>query len=113
MSYLLINYDDSKPALTKIELPEDSTEWLHQVYKHLECDTIDVVPTILRGIYLVIDDNGKCFDGWERKVNSVASALYGSPWDDIVGNAILTRRDGCELCDLLPSDIEMLCKYFK
>lgn len=95
-----------------IDLPQDTSAWLKAVYKHLECTTIDVASTILPGIVLVLDDNGKMTDDWPLKINEFASALYPSDWDPIVGNVILARRNASELEPLTDADLDALADFY-
>lgn len=112
MPYLKINQDASKPTFEVLDLPDDPTAWLHSCYDVLQCTTIETAPTVLRGIVLVIDDEGKLWDGWQNRINNVASILYGSYWDSIVGDAILARVDRENLVPLTADDIERLKRYF-
>lgn len=104
MPYLKINADCSKPPIEAVELPQDPTEWLHACYDCINCDTIDVVPTVFSRIMLVVDDNGKMFDNWEANINQVATILYGNPYDCIVGDCLVALRNGCDLVPL-PEDV--------
>lgn len=99
MPYLKINYDESKNPLEEIDLPEDTEGFLEACYSHLHCGCIEVVPTVMRGYYLIIDECGKLKDGWHNRVNTIASELYGSWWDTIAGDAILAR---VRIADLVP-----------
>lgn len=111
--YLKLNHDNSTSTTFElIDLPEESGAWLRSVYDHLNIDILDVVPTVISGLFLVIDDMGKMYDGWEDRINSSASVLYGSPWDPIVGDAILCRRIGPELVPLSFQDVSYLEKFF-
>lgn len=112
MPYLKINYDDAKPTFEELDLPEESSAWLYACYTALGCSTIETAPTVLRGIVLVIDDEGKLWDGWQNRINKVASILYGSYWDSIVGDAILARVDGENLVPLSFDDIDLLRRQF-
>lgn len=112
MPYLKINQDVSKPTFELIDLPDDPTAWLHACYDVLQCSTIATAPTVLRGILLVIDDEAKLWDGWQFRINNVASILYGSYLDSIVGDALLARVDGENLVPLTSDDIERLKRCF-
>lgn len=112
MPYLKINHDDSKPTFEEVELPEDPSAWLYACYDALGCSTIETAPTVLRGIVLVIDEEGKLWDGWQNRINKVASILYRSDWDPIVGDAILARVDGENLVPLTASDVDLLRRHF-
>lgn len=110
MPYLKINYDDSKPTFEELELPEDVTGWLHAVHNILGCRTIQTVPSPLSRIVLIIDDDGKLKDGWENRINRVATILYGH--DYITGDAILGRVYGDDIIPLTSSDVERLKRHF-
>lgn len=112
MPYLKINYDGAKPTFEKVYLPDDPRAWLDACYNALGCSTIQTAPTVIRGLVLVIDEEGKLWDGWQNRINKVASALYGSDWDPIVGDAILARVDGENLAPLTSDDVERLRLYF-
>lgn len=112
MPYLKINHDDAKPTFEEVELPEDPRAWLDACYASLGCTTIATAPTVIRGILLVIDDEGKLWDGWENRINTVASILYGSEFDPIVGDAILARVDGENLVPLTPTEADILRRHF-
>lgn len=112
MPYLKINHDDSKPTFEELELPEGSRAWLDACYTALGCSIIQTAPTVFRGIVLVIDEEGKLWDGWQNRINKVASILYGSDWDPIVGDAILARVDGERLVPLSSADIYRLRQHF-
>lgn len=112
MPYLKINYDDAKPTFEELDLPEESRSWLDACYNALGCSTIQTAPTVLHGIVLVIDEEGKLWDGWQNRINKVASILYGSDWDPIVGDAILARVDGENLVPLTSADADRLRRHF-
>ena len=112
MPYLKINHDDVKPTFEKLDLPDDPRAWLTACYNALGCSTIEIVPTVIRGLVLVIDDEGKLWDGWQNRINKVASILYGSDWDKIVGDAILARDAGDKLAPLTSYDVDRLRRYF-
>lgn len=112
MPYLKINHDDAKPPFESIDLPSEPRAFLHACYDAIGCDCIQTVPTVMRGVLLVIDDEGKLKDGWQNRVNKIASILYGSSWDPIVGDAILARVDGENLVPLTPKDIEIITSPF-
>lgn len=112
MPYLKINHDDAKPTFEELDLPEESRAWLDACYNSLGCSTIQTAPTVLQGIVLVIDEEGKLWDGWQNRINKVASILYGSDWDPIVGDAILARVDGENLVPLTSADADRLRRHF-
>lgn len=93
--YLLLRDDD---VAEFIEMPNGSG-WLDAAYAAIGCDFIDIVDTHVNHLVLVIDDCGKCHDGWVDHINVAASYLYpGSSYGDvIVGNAIVCLRVGSSL----------------
>lgn len=112
MSYLKVNHDDAKPIFERVQLSVDSVQWLDDVYTLICCQSVEVVPTVLRGIYLIIDEEGKLYDDWSSRINTVATILYGSRSDVIVGDAILARMSGGDLLPLTDSDIDRITRYF-
>lgn len=112
MPYLKINHDDSKPPFEELVLPDEPRSWLDACYNALGCCTIETVPTVLRGIVLVVDEEAKLWDGWQNRINKVASTLYGTARDLIVGDAILARVDGENLVPLTPDDVDRLRRYW-
>lgn len=113
MPYFKIHHDDSIfPCLEEIDLPEEPTAWLKACYDALGCRTIETALTVLRGIVLVVDEEAKLWDGWQNRINNVASDLHGSKWDFIVGDAILARVDGENLVPLTSDDVSRLRRYF-
>lgn len=112
MPYLKINYDDAKPAFEELDLPEDVSAWLDACYQVIGCSLIETAPTVFRDLILVIDQEGKLWDGWQNRINTVASILYGSEWDPIVGDAILARVDGENLVPLTSDDVDRLKRHF-
>lgn len=112
MPYMKINQDDVMPTFEELDLPDEPRAWLDACYNALGCSTVETASTVLRGIVLVIDEQGKLFDGWENRINKVASILYGSDWDVIVGDAILARVDGENLAPLTSNDVDLLRRHF-
>ena len=112
MPYLKINHDDAKPIFEELNLPVEPRAWLDACYNAIGCSTIQTAPTVIRGLVLVIDDEGKLWDGWHSRINKVATVLYGSDWDFIVGDAILARVDGENLAPLTSDDVDRLKRYF-
>lgn len=112
MPYLKINQDNSKPMFEELALPDEPRAWLDACHNVLGCRVIETAPTILRGVVLVIDEEAKLFDGWHFRINKVASILYGSDFDLIVGDAILVRVDGENFAPLTSDDIDRLKRYF-
>jgi hypothetical protein len=111
MPFLKILYDDSVfPPIQPIDIPDE--DFLACCYKHLDCSCIETAPTVLRGIVLVVDESGKCKEGWESKVNPIATVLYGSPVDCIVGNAILCRVSDYDLVPLTDEDCRIIDRHF-
>ena len=112
MPYFKINHDDAKPTFEVLDFPDEPRAWLAACYNALGCSTIETVPTVIRGLVLVIDDEGKLWDGWQNRINKVASILYGSHRDLIVGDAIIARVDGDNLAPLTSCDVDRLRRYF-
>ena len=112
MPYLKINQDDAKPPFEELFLPEEPRAWLDACYNALGCSNIETVPTVLRGIVLVVDEEAKLWDGWQNRINKVASILYGSDWDPIAGDAILARVAGENLVPLTPDDADRVRRHF-
>lgn len=112
MSYLKINQDDSKPVFEELDFPEEPIAWLDSCYNSLGCSSIETVRTVIPGIVLIIDEEGKLWDGWENRINEVASVLRGCLWDPIVGDAILARVDGENLVSLTSYDVDRLRRHF-
>lgn len=109
MSYLKINQDDAKPTFEVLDLPDELRAWLSACHNALGCSEIEIVPTVIRGLFLVIDDVGKIRG---KCINKVASILYGSDFDYIVGDAILARDAGDKLAPLTSGDVDRLRRYF-
>ena len=118
MPYLKINYksEEGKPIFESVFLPCDSIGFLNRCYDLIGCNSIEIPNTILPGIVMIIDEEGKCKDGWEEKINIYASFLYPSPFDPIVGNVILAHRVDAELYPLSEGEIyhivQTLSQYF-
>ena len=108
MPYLKINYDYKKPMLEKIYLPSDPRAWLDACYKALSCSIIETTSTVIPDVVLVLDEEGKLCDGWQHRINRVATYLGGKVLDPIVGDAILARVDGDNLVPLTFSDIDLV-----
>lgn len=114
MPWIKIPYDQAKIEI--ISLPDDpdaSLEWLREVYKHIDCDFIEVANTLIPDLVLVVDDSAKLFDGWEERINPFATVLYGSPWDPICGHAILCRRSGPDLIPITQDDYRTFMALFR
>ena len=109
MPYLKINQDDAKPTFEVLDLPDELSAWLAACHNAIGCSQIEIVQTVIRGLVLVIDDAGKCRG---KRINKVASILYGSDWDQIVGDAILARDAGDKLAPLTSVDVDRLRRYF-
>ena len=104
MPYLKINHDVAKVIYEEIELPPDS--FLKACYEAIGCRYIEVAPTVLRGLVLIIDEEAKLSDDWHTRVNQTATQLYGSSWDCIVGDVILARAQGEHLVPLTAQDVQ-------
>ena len=118
MPYLKINYksEEGKPIFESVSLPRGLTRFLNRCHDLIGCNSIEIPNTILPGIVMIIDEQGKCKDGWEEKINIYASFLYASPFDPIVGNVILAHRVDAELYPLSEGEIyhivQTLSHYF-
>lgn len=112
MPYLKINHDNAKPTFEELNLPDEPRAWLDACYNAIGCRTIETVSTVVRGLVLVIDDEGKLWDGWESRINKVASVLYGSDCDPIVGDAIVARVNDEGLVPLTSYDVDRLRLHF-
>lgn len=113
MPWVQIHHDDALPPLEIIDLPEESTAWLHAVYRAIDCECIEVASTLIPDLVLVLDESGKLWDGWEGRINKIASILYGSPIDPIVGDVILCRRSGADLVPITDQDLDRLCRCLR
>lgn len=101
MSYISIPYDHL--SFYCVDLAPESSKFLDACYEVCQCSSIEVAPTRFPGIVMIIDEEGKCKDGWNKKINPFASHLY--PYQDvIVGNVLLASVNGEDLCPL--SDVE-------
>ena len=112
MPYLKINHDDAKPTFEELYLPDEPSAWLDACYNAIGCSTIETTSTVIRGLVLVIDEVGKLWDGWQNRINKVASFLHGSVGDLIIGDAILARVDGENLSPLTSDDVDRLRQIF-
>ena len=110
MKYWKINADPAKPTFEPVELPEDSRGFLLGCYDAIECRLIEVTPTCIRGLVLIVDEEGKLFDGWE--VNQAATAIHAIYGDPIAGDAILARRVNSDLLPPTEKDMERLRSFF-
>lgn len=97
--YPVILDDENHNQVRICVVPESAgaLDRLHSWYDSLECDCLQHVQTLIPGLYLLIDDNGKITDP-PKQLNTLATFLYpGYPYDCIVGHAILAGvglRDG-------------------
>lgn len=108
MPYLKINYDDTKPMYEKIYLPSEPRAWLDACYKALRCSTIETTSAVFPDVVLVFDEEGKLRDGWQHRINRIASFLGSKVLDPIVGDAILARLYGDKLVPLTTRDVELV-----
>lgn len=108
--YIKIHHDEAiYPPFELIELPDsNSRDFLQACYRAIDCDCIEVVQTVIRGLIMIVDESGKLKDGWQAKHNIVATTLYGRYGlvDPIVGDVILARVQNDEIVPLTSSDIE-------
>jgi hypothetical protein len=83
---LLIKTDESIEVIEPKDAERGFT--LAELYQHIGCELIQVVPTILDGKIMIIDEEGKCKD--EPKLNLLATTVYNYGLEDpIVGNAVI------------------------
>ena len=113
MPYLKINQDDAKPLFEELVLPDEPRAWVVACHNVLACSTIDIVRTVLRDIVLVVDGEAKLLDGWQNRINKVASTLYGPARALIIGDAILSRVAGDKLVPLTSDDVDRLRYYWR
>lgn len=112
MPYLKINEDDAKPLFEEITIPGEPNAFLYACYDAIGCSSIETVRTVIRGLVLIIDEEGKLKDGWQNRINKVATILYGTYCDAIVGDAILARVEGENLVPLTAQDAERIYAHF-
>ncbi len=115
MPYLKINYDDAKPTFEELYLPDQPSAWLDACYDAIGCSTIETTSTVIPDLVLVLDEEGKLWDGWRHRINKFATFLFGKVLDPIVGDAILARVDGENLVPLTSHDVDLvylLKRYF-
>ena len=116
MKWLKINQDDEKPLLEIVNLP-DGDDWLSAAHQQLSCSSIECVPCYIGGIrfVLIIDEEGKCKNGWLQRINTVATRLYNCfPYDCIVGDCLIGKTvytgNDYDLVPLSKSEtIRMIC----
>lgn len=64
---------------------------LNDLYKHANCDTIQIIRTINPKWLMVIDDNGKLL---RKPANPMATSLYYAyPYDFIVGTVFIGTNE--------------------
>lgn len=105
--YFKINVDRNLNDYELITL--DDRTFLDDCYRHIGCSCIEIVNTLIPDLVLIIDESGKLCD--RPIVNPLASMLYGNPYDDIVGVAIVARRSGADLVPLTYDDYKLLVSY--
>lgn len=81
--------------LRYVELPDSRSDgaFLAAVHREIDCDMIEFVHLRFfhEHLCLMIDECGKLKDGWQERVNNVASLMYASGYDCIVGDGLLGR----------------------
>ncbi len=112
MTYYRINQDEAKPTFEPVEIPEGDTEWLRACYDLIGCNQIEVATTHFKGLLLLVDEEGKLWDGWQSRINYVATLLHGGWRDPIVGDAILCREKDGDLIPPTDKDIDTLIRLF-
>ena len=110
--YLKINYDDSKPIFEDIELGNGVVDFFSGCYSILDCDHIEVVPTVVCGLFMIIDEEGKLRSDSSLRYNTVATMLYGSNSDFVTGDSILCRVKDEEIVPLTDVDIKRVKRCF-
>lgn len=105
--YLKINVDRNRNDYELITL--DDRSFLYDCYHHIGCSCIEIVNTLIPDLVLIIDESGKLVD--RPIVNRLASMLYGNPFDDIVGVAIVARRSDTEIVPLTYEDYKVVVSY--
>lgn len=111
MPFLKISYNEV-PAIQEVEIPVDVHAQLDAFYQLIPCNTISVVNTVLPRLVMIVDDVGKLSDDWETRINGLASALYGNPYDVIAGNVIIGRLEAPDIVPLTRADIDRVFAYF-
>lgn len=115
MPYLKINYDDAKQTFEELYLPCEPRAWLDACHNAIGCSIIETTSTVIPHVVLVLDEEGKLWDGWRLRINKFATYLGGKVLDPIVGDAILARVDGENLVPLTSYDVDLvyrLKRYF-
>lgn len=110
MTYWKINADPARPTFEPVEIPTESNGFLKACYRAIGCDYIEVTPTCIRGLVLIVDEEGKLKDNWQ--VNQVATAIHARYGDPIAGDAILAREDDADLLPPTEKDMERLRAFF-
>jgi hypothetical protein len=81
--------------LRYVELPDSCSDgaFLVAAHRELDCDMIEFVHLWFfhEHLCLMIDECGKLKDGWQERVNNVASLMYAPGSDCIVGDGLLGR----------------------
>lgn len=108
VTYWKINVDPPQPTFEPVEVARDS-DFLRACYDAIGCDLIEVTPTVIRGLVLIVDEEGKLKDNWQ--VNKVATILHALR-DPIAGVAILAREDEADLIPPTEKDMERLRAFF-
>lgn len=104
MSYLFYNEDTKK--LTEINQGEEET--LKFLYKHLDCNTVQVV-MMTNGITAWVDENALLTHNYTH----VHNIIDGRFEHNMVGNIVFTSTNGEEVADLSKGQIEYIKNELK
>ncbi len=104
MSYLFYNEDTKE--LTEITQGEEET--LKFLYKHLDCNTVQVV-MMTNGITAWVDENALLTHNYTH----VHNIIDGRFEHNMVGNIVFTSTNGEEVVDLSKGQIEYIKNELK
>ncbi|WP_323709449.1 DUF3846 domain-containing protein [Mammaliicoccus sciuri] len=99
MGYLL--YDENKKELIEINQGEEET--LKFLYKHLDCNTVQVV-MMTNGITAWVDENALLTNNYTH----VHDIIDGRFVHSMVGNIIFSSTNGEEIADLSKGQIDYI-----
>ncbi|WP_239704992.1 hypothetical protein [Mammaliicoccus sp. E-M24] len=99
MGYLL--YDENKKELIEINQGEEET--LKFLYKHLDCNTVQVV-MMTNGITAWVDENALLTNNYTH----VHDIIDGRFVHSMVGNIIFSSTNGEEIADLSEGQIDYI-----
>ena len=129
MKVIKIPYDTRRPCTVEEVSEPQSSCCLKDIKALINIDCAEIVLTnlrkssniVLREYVLIVDEVGKCKDGWEDRINLRASQFYEGTLfgDPIVGDVVLSAREwlwfGSEydLSGLLDVEINRIMEYLK